>query len=178
MRIFAEFHSNQDVVSLHTDVEFAGPKYHSPKRHGRPDLLGKKYSELMDSIESLEGIELVQFNFYEISVEKIRVFDWEELIPRIQSVIREYFSDDNIVIDLKKFAKKPNVANLTIERKLDQIIKLLSDIGGVLDGKLGIIINSEQVLNEMLDDKLNRIVRHEKSQDDTMDSVLQRLRSN
>lgn len=159
MKVYAEFVPNRNVVLLHTDLEMTGPNHIVKACYLNPE-----YKILEDLIGRVYGVESVELNRFKISITKATAFDWQDMIIKIQSVLKSFFSGTDVTIDMERFSVKDDVVNLNddIERKLDQVIKLLSDIGGVLDGKLGLIVNSGNVQYEALEaiaQDLNNIKR-------------------
>lgn len=81
-----EHYPNQDIATIHADVKF-WDSIHA-ETHDVP--LTADQSRLSDDMLSIHGVVDVAFEQHEIRVTKGRVFAWDEVKPRVESVLSEW----------------------------------------------------------------------------------------
>jgi hypothetical protein len=81
-----EHHPNEDMVTIHTKKKF--PNYHSKYDSGE-----NKQKTLHRLLLGTLGIVSVGTDGFELSIEKGKMFTWDELKPNILRILKKHFSD-------------------------------------------------------------------------------------
>jgi hypothetical protein len=87
MRATWESHPNSDYMSLHLDRLV--PKY---SRYGSADKPepGAELAERIMQIPGVNDVSLGVLNRYEISITRGKVFDWDEIMPSVEHIVRDH----------------------------------------------------------------------------------------
>jgi len=120
MRIKVEYHPNPACASFHVDV-VVNPKgyesWSSPESErwevkqvitsafGQEALREPVITKAQGFVKAafdVQGITQVSLSRYEIHVQKGSVFEWSEITPEFEKVIREHFDAESAVSDLLK----------------------------------------------------------------------------
>lgn len=119
MKILVEFFPNPDSIALHVDkkvidsmiVSFNAPDCDKSKQ---PVYVQKLFNDFKD-------IGSVTLEPYEIHMQKGSVFEWHELIPKIEEILRTDFSDDGEIERLF------SVSNIASDAATEAELKRLTD---------------------------------------------------
>jgi len=88
MRVGWEFHPNQSRATMHVDR-----KLFRFFMYGKEELTAEQ-RELVESLEETLGVAEVSINGYQVSVQRGAVFEWDEVMPRVEQVVAEWTGDE------------------------------------------------------------------------------------
>lgn len=86
---------NPDCASLHVDTQLPSM---SLDLHNMPQDAGDEAIKLRDLLASIHGVTQAESggwrNKYELSISKGTVFSWDEIKPRVEAAVSEFFADE------------------------------------------------------------------------------------
>ncbi|WP_417459175.1 hypothetical protein [Kordiimonas sp.] len=85
-RIRWEHYQNGDIATLHSEERF----WDSVHAFIHATELTSNQQRLTDDLLAIHGVVEATFKMHEIRITKGRVFTWEEIAPRVESVLSEW----------------------------------------------------------------------------------------
>ena len=92
---------NKNISSLFLDVEL----WNSRKVDVYNIPLTDEQSQLVEGLSGVHGLMDVNFDKYELRVEKGEVFTWDEIAPRVEFVVASWLGTD---LDMRQHITKGN----------------------------------------------------------------------
>lgn len=88
-----EFHPNENRATLHCDRSFPEVNSDPILESDNATEDGKQLLEAISGIHGIVSCSASSFDRYSLSVGKGTVFTWEEIQPRIESIVSDLFND-------------------------------------------------------------------------------------
>lgn len=88
IRIKYEYVGNPDMLMIHTDYKFIKTIHCFEVRMGQQITLPEEQKEILDGLMAIHGIVSCGFESYTITIEKGTVFEWKEILPKVENAIK------------------------------------------------------------------------------------------
>lgn len=137
-RIVIEQMLNNDYLYLHLSFELEtdahGPRFMRPLREegGYWDQLGTQAKDLVRRLMSVDGVQHVALDAYNVRIKKAQLFDFNTMAEALRPLLREVFgADTEIIIKAKIVEPAPKaVSSEIIVRTPAKLYKLVQVSGG------------------------------------------------